>query len=139
YCYGQTSEFGEVKAGTRFTKQECDKKLTESLPKYLGEIEFCIHVPLPVKTEAALLDAAYNAGSPAVCHSPMLAKMNAGDLLGGCKAFVGWRVTGAGYALPGLIARRGGNPRDARKSEKQLCLEGVAEGVASPAKKSWWH
>ena len=34
YCYGQTSEFGDVKAGQHFTKVECDKKLAASLPKY---------------------------------------------------------------------------------------------------------
>jgi lysozyme len=136
YCYGQTDEFGKVKEGTRFTKAECDKKLAESLPKYLAKIEPCIKVPLPDKTKAALLDAAYNAGPAAVCRSPMVRKMNAGDLVGGCNAFAGWYVRSDGVVRRGLLARRGG---DARKGEKQLCLEGVAEGLPKPPKKGFWR
>jgi lysozyme len=135
YCYGQTDEFGAVKEGTRFTKAECDKKLAQSLPKYLDAIQKCIKVELPAKTEASLLDAAYNAGSAAVCRSPMVAKMNAGDIEGGCNAFEGWYIRSDGKARKGLIARRSGIG-DGRKSEKQLCLEGVKEGTAKPEKTS---
>lgn len=126
YCHGQTNEAGAVKAGAKFTPAQCDKLLAESMPKYLAQIEPCIRVPLPVKTEAALLDAAYNAGGAAVCRSPMLARMNAGDLRGGCEAFGSWYIRASGVVVPGLEHRRAG---DARKGEKQLCLEGVAEGV----------
>ncbi len=132
YCYGQTDEFGAVKVGQRFNRQECAAKLAESLPKYLDQVEPCVHVALPIKTMAALVDAAYNAGPAAVCRSPMVAKMNAGDLAGGCNAFSGWHIRGDGKVLPGLIARRGGRPGDARKSERALCLEGVAEGLPPP-------
>lgn len=126
YCYGQTSEFGKVKIGTRFTKQQCDEKLAESLPHYLALIEPCIKVPLPDKTKAALLSAAYNAGPAAVCRSPMVAKMNAGDLRGGCNAFKGWYVRSAGQVRKGLVARRSGIG-DGRKSERDLCLEGLSD------------
>ena len=129
YCYGQTDEFGKVKVGTRFTKEECDAKLAESLPKYLAKIQPCISRPLPDKTMAALLDAAYNAGPAAVCRSPMVAKINAGDLRGGCEAFAGWYVRSDGQVRRGLVARRQG---DSRKGEKQLCLEGLAEGLPKP-------
>lgn len=132
YCYGQTAEYGAVEAGTRFTRQQCDAKLADSLPAYLDQIEPCMHVALPVKTEAALLDAAYNAGPAAVCRSPMLVRMNAGDLAGGCNAFAGWYVRSDGAVRSGLIARRSG-ANAARKSERQLCLEGVAEGMPIPA------
>lgn len=136
YCYGQTDEFGQVKEGTRFTKKQCDELLAKSLPKYLAKIEPCIKVPLPDKTKAALLDAAYNAGPAAVCRSPMVAKMNKGDLVGGCNAFTGWYVRSDGVVRRGLLARRGG---DGRKGEKQLCLEGVAEGLPKPLKKGFWR
>lgn len=132
YCYGQTDEFGKVKAGTRFTKQECDAKLAESLPKYLAKIQPCIHVALPDKTLASLLDASYNAGPGAVCKSPMVAKMNAGDLKGGCNAFAGWYVRSDGQVRKGLVARRQGIG-DGRKSEMQLCLEGLKDGVRTVA------
>lgn len=122
YCYGQTDEFGAVKAGQRFTKAECDAKLAESLPKYLAKITPCIKVDIPDESMAALLDAAYNAGPAAVCRSPMVAKINAGDLKGGCEAFHNWYVRSDGVVRKGLINRRDG---DSRKGEKELCLEGI--------------
>jgi lysozyme len=135
YCYGQTDEFGAVKVGTRFTKAECDAKLAESLPKYLAKIDACLHVDMPDKTKAALLDAAYNAGPAAVCRSPMVAKMNAGDLEAGCNAFAGWYVRSDGVVRKGLVARRDGEDHgDHRKSEKGLCLEGLREvALVEPA------
>jgi lysozyme len=148
YCYGQTDEFGKVKVGQRFTKKQCDEKLAESLPKYLEKIEACVHVSLPDKTMASLLDASYNAGPAAVCRSPMVAKMNAGNIKAGCEAFSGWYVRSDGIVRKGLVARRQG---DSRKGEKQLCLEGRSEGVRTigaepktlviPAvpKCSWWR
>ncbi|MGJ4954634.1 lysozyme [Bradyrhizobium sp. HKCCYLRH2015] len=129
YCHGQTNDAGAVKVGQRFTPAQCDELLKQSLPKYLDGIRPCIKVQLPVKTEAALLDAAYNAGPAAVCSSPMLKKMNAGDLRGGCEAFASWYVRANGAAIQGLKNRRAG---DSRKGEKQLCLEGVAEGLPVP-------
>lgn len=150
YCYGQTDEFGHVAVGTRFTKAECDAKLAESLPKYLAQLDKCLKVPLPVKTVASLLDASYNAGTGAVCKSPMLRQMNDGNLRAGCEAFRGWYVRSAGQVRKGLIARRSGIG-DGRKSERDLCLEGLQEAKAdwyfpdakrvvvppAPAKKSW--
>lgn len=126
YCYGQTNEAGKVKVGTRFTKKQCDDLLARSLPVYLDKIEPCIHVPLPDKTFAALLDAAYNAGPSAVCKSPMVAKMNAGNLKAGCHAFDGWYIRASGKVVKGLINRRSG---DSRKGEKELCLEGLGEAI----------
>lgn len=123
YCYGQTST--HVRPGEHFTRQQCDAVLAKSLPKYLAQIDRCIHVPLPDKTKAALLDAAYNAGPAAVCRSPMVRKMNAHDLEGGCRAFRGWYIRSDGRVRLGLVARRSGI--DSRKSEMQLCLEGLGK------------
>lgn len=138
YCYGQTDEFGKVKVGQKFTKAECDEKLAESLPKYLSQIEPCVHVDLPDKTMASLLDASYNAGPAAVCRSPMVAKINAGDIQGGCNAFEGWYIRSAGVVRKGLIDRRDGEEHgDKRKSERALCLEGLSDTekpVDAPAK-----
>ncbi len=139
YCYGQTDEFGNVKEGTRFTKQDCDAKLKQSLPKYLAAIDKCIARELPVKTKAALLDAAYNAGPAAVCRSPMVKLMNSGKIAEGCAAFEGWYIRSDGQARKGLVARRSGIPGDKRKNEKQLCMEGVKEGIAKPEKISLWQ
>jgi lysozyme len=132
YCNGLTSHDGTVKVGQRFTKKECDERLAEALPKYLAEIEPCVHTTLPDKTAASLLDASFNAGPGAVCRSPMLAKMNAGNLRAGCDAFEGWYVRSDGQKRTGLVDRRDGEEHgDKRKSERALCLEGVNEGTTS--------
>lgn len=125
YCYGQTDEFGRVKIGTRFTKVECDDKLKESLPKYVEGVAKCATHVFPVKVWAALVDAAYNAGNAAVCRSPMLQQINDGNYKAGCEAFRGWYVRSAGKIRKGLIARRSGLPGDFRKSERELCLDGI--------------
>ena len=137
YCYGQTDEFGAVKAGTRFTTKQCDEFLAKSLPKYLNPIVQCVTAEeLPVKVWAALADAAYNAGPGRVCKSPMVAKINAGDVTAACNAFDGWIVTSDHVVRRGLVARRAGEKHgDHRKSERALCLEGVAEGKV---KRSTW-
>lgn len=135
WCYGQTpADASGVKPGQKFTKAECDVQIAKSLPKYLGGVVSCYRGPLdpksiPVKVWTALTDAAYNAGNGAVCKSPMMARLNAGDLPGACNAFTGWYVRSAGVVRPGLIARRSGRPGDARKSERDLCREGIKEGA----------
>ena len=126
YCHGQTDEFGKVKAGTRFTPEQCSKLLGESLPKYLVPLDHCIKVPLPIKAVSSLLDASYNAGAGAVCKSPMLARMNEGNIRAGCEAFRGWYIRSDGQVRKGLVARRSGIG-DGRKSERDLCLEGLTE------------
>lgn len=138
YCHGQTDEFGKVKVGTRFTKQQCDEMLAASLPKYLTPLQKCVKVAVPDKSMAALLDAAYNAGPAAVCKSSMVAKINAGDIRGGCNAFQGWYVRSDGQVRKGLVARRSGIG-DGRKSERDLCLEGLSAPsapVSHPATKT---
>lgn len=137
YCHGQTDEFGKVKEGTRFTKKQCEELFAKSAPKYVNGIVPCVKVDeLPVKVWASLADAAYNAGPAAVCRSPMMAKINKGDIKGGCEAFDGWYVRSAGQVRRGLIARRSGELHgDKRKSERALCLEGYAE---SKVKRSSW-
>lgn len=125
YCYGQTDEFGRVKVGTRFTKVECDAKLKESLPKYVNGVAKCATHVFPEKIWAALVDGSYNAGIAAVCRSPMLKLINDGKYRAGCEAFKGWYIRSAGVVRKGLIARRSGVKGDFRKSERDLCLEGI--------------
>src|ERR1700761_4820804 len=96
YCHGQTDEFGVVKAGQRFTPAQCDALLAKSLPKYLTPLQACIKREAPVKVIAAALDASYNAGPAAVCHSPMVARINAGDFKGACAAFSNWYIRASG-------------------------------------------
>ena len=122
YCYGATGN--NVKAGEKFTPQECSALLEKTLPTYLAQIKPCIKVDIPDKVQAALLSAAYNAGPAAVCHSPMVKKINAGDIIGGCEAFRGWYVRASGRVVKGLINRRAG--------ESQLCSEGATDPKPEP-------
>lgn len=142
YCNGLTSHDGKVSIDQKFTHEQCQALLRPALAKYWKNIEPCIKVVLPVKTAASLLDAGFNAGETAVCRSPMLAKMNAGDLKGGCEAFSNWYITtknqGVRKVIPGLVNRRGGNKSDPRKDERELCLEGVRDGVPKPPSVSLW-
>lgn len=125
FCNGLTSADGKVTVGQRFTPEQCKELLAGALPKYLAPIEACIHVSLPDKVKASLLDAAYNAGPAAVCKSSMLAHMNAGNIAAGCNAFKGWYIRSDGVVRKGLINRRNG--------ERQLCLSGLSEKpVAAP-------
>jgi lysozyme len=144
YCYGQTDEFGKVKVGTRFNKQQCDEKLAESLPKYLNKVGPCVHAPVPVKSMAAALDASYNAGPAAVCKSPMVAQFNAGNVRAGCEAFNGWYVRSAGQVRKGLIARVPARPLVTLARANALCASKVcvtlrrlvsARRVPAPPKK----
>lgn len=95
---------------------------------YDREIGKCIHVELPDSARAAMITTAYNAGSAAVCRSPMVAKMNAGDIVGGCKALANWYIRAQGRVLQGLINRR--------RDDMKLCLSGLDK--PKPAK-SWWQ
>lgn len=125
YCQGLTAVDGSVREGQRFTPAQCDKLLAKALPKYLSPLQKCVTADIPVKSMGALVDAAYNAGPTAVCRSPMVKKMNAGDIAAGCRAFEGWYVRSDGQVRKGLIARRSGIHGDKRKNEMQLCMEGV--------------
>lgn len=119
YCHGQTDEFGHVHNGQRFTPAQCDKLLAQSLPNYLHPLQKCLKVDVKTKTLAALLDASYNAGPAAVCRSPMVERMNEGDIVGGCQSFKNWYIRASGRVVSGLINRRHG--------EMALCLEGANE------------
>jgi lysozyme len=132
YCNGLTDVDGTVKVGQRFTKKECEERLAVALPKYLAALNKCIKAPMPKNSAAALLDASFNAGSGAVCRSPMLANINAGSIRAGCDAFRGWYIRSAGQVRKGLIARRSGI-NDGRTSERDLCLKGLNEP------KSGWY
>jgi lysozyme len=132
YCHGATAVDGSVRPGQRFTPAQCDALLAKSLPKYLHPLQACIKVQAPIKVMAAALDAAYNAGPIAVCHSQIVTRINAGDFAGACNAFKGWYVRASGQVVRGLINRR--------NAEKMLCLEGVSEGIPKSTKPMpWWQ
>lgn len=133
-CTGGYGETENVRCGeTHNEKYWADRLQLRLADEYDHEIGKCIHVQLSDGARAAMVSTAYNAGSHAVCKSPMVAKMNAGDERGGCEAlltrnasgYTGWRIRARGVVVRGLINRRA--------SDKKMCLA----AARSPAKKSW--
>ena len=69
---------------------------------------------------AAAVSLAYNIGIAGFCGSTARKKFDAGDVIGGCNAFLSWnkaRVGGVLRPVKGLTARR--------ERERALCLKGV--------------
>jgi lysozyme len=137
-CTGGYGETENVRCGETHTEKYWSDRLAQRLPEYDAKIAPCIHVDLPDNTRAALISAAYNAGPGAVCRSPMVAKMNAGDIRSGCESFLtkdaqghytGWYIRARGRVVQGLINRRA--------NERKLCLSGLEQ--PKPVKKAWWQ
>jgi lysozyme len=132
--YGETEG---VKLGETHTKEFWQARLQMRLPQYAAKIAPCIKVELPDEVVASLISLSYNAGAGAVCRSSILAKMNAGDIKGGCEAIVpldrngkpnvkldrygrpldGWYVSAGGKYRQGLANRRA--------DERKLCEKGL--------------
>jgi lysozyme len=126
YCYGQTDEFGKVKAGEKFTPQQCSDLLAKSLPKYANAIAPCIKVPVSDKEFAAFISFSYNVGSAGFCRSSTAALLNRGDHRGACDALMNW-TKAQGRVVKGLVNRR--------TAERKLCLEGIGEPANVPVVK----
>lgn len=103
-CLGETKGVQE----RAYSKAECEILLERRMAAdYAPAVERCapkVANDRRVKIFAALLDAAYNAGTGAMCASPMVAKIGAGELVAACGAFTaryragpllthGWYVT----------------------------------------------
>jgi lysozyme len=116
--YGETENVrcGETESET-FWSDRLKMRLADEYDREIGK---CIHVELPDSVRAAAITTAYNAGSVAVCKSPMVAKWNAGDFRGGCKALANWYIRAQGRVLQGLINRR--------RDDMRLCLSGLNDG-----------
>ena len=87
YCFGETSHVVE----RTYSRRECEILLDRRLSRdYAPKVAACAPEILAddrIKIFAALTDAAYNAGSGAVCNSPMVARIHAGDVAGAIDAF----------------------------------------------------
>ena len=115
-CYGETKG---IKPGMKFSKEECNNMLVDSLIEHEHGMRKCLANPdgLPVKTYVAGLSLTYNVGIGAFCKSTMRKKLNAGDLRGACEELMKWTKAG-GRVIKGLVNRR--------VAERKLCLEGLS-------------
>lgn len=109
-CYGDTKG---VRAGQRFTPEECRARLEQRLIEHAEPVLKCTP-GLKGRTYqlAAAVSFAYNVGARAYCGSTAAKRFNAGDWKGACRALneadngrPQW-VTAGGRVLPGLVKRR---------------------------------
>lgn len=122
-CNGVTGP--EVVAGRYYTQDDC-KRL--ELPKYrqaetAAARMFTHWGSYNVWVRASIIDMVYNLGAGALQGSTLLAKGNAGDLVGMCEQMPRWvrgTVNGQKTVLPGLV--------DRRDTTRELCAEWGRDG-----------
>lgn len=122
-CNGVTGP--EVVANRYYTPDDC-KRL--ELPKYreaerAAERMFVHWATYNVWVQASIIDMIYNLGAAALQGSTLLAKGNAGDLIGMCEQMPRWvrgTVNGQKTVLPGLV--------DRRDATRELCAEWGRDG-----------
>jgi lysozyme len=121
-CYGETKG---IKPGMKFTREQCDVMFVERLQEFETGMRRCLTSPdaLPDKTYVSFLSVTYNIGVGGWCGSSMVKRANAGNLTGACDALLMWNKAG-GRVVKGLTNRR--------QAERKLCLQGLAEGKATP-------
>lgn len=112
-CFGETKN---IRMGMKFTMEECNGMLLDSLVIADDGVGKCAHVPMPDTRRAAFISFTYNAGVANFCHSTMVKKLNAGDTIGACNEMPKW-VYAHGIKLPGLVNRR--------NAERDLCMKGL--------------
>lgn len=96
----------------RYSKAECEAMLEGSLGTYANAVKR--HTPhLEGYQLVAATSLTYNIGEAAYARSTVRRRFNAGDLRGGCDAFLAWRYAG-GREAKGLKNRR--------EAERQICL-----------------
>ena len=114
-CYGETRG---VKKGDYKTDEECLESLASELAEHEKGMLKVVNVPLSTKEQAAYLSFTYNLGVTAFTNSTLLKKLNSGDRVGACNELLRWDFAN-GKRLTGLTKRR--------KTEQEICLEGVRE------------
>nr|WP_314471034.1 lysozyme [uncultured Sphingomonas sp.] len=111
-CYGDTKN---VTPGTTETPEQCKARLERQLIAHAEPVVKCtpnlIGRPNALAAAASL---AYNIGPTAYCKSTVDRLFDAGDIKGGCNAFLAWRFAG-GKEVKGLLNRR--------KAEQAICLK----------------
>jgi lysozyme len=100
--YGETSN---VQAGDVITLPAADARLRARVAVCAFDVQQLVRVKLSQGELDALVDFEYNLGRPALSHSTLLAKLNAGDHAGAALEFPRWSKAG-GQVLIGLLNRR---------------------------------
>jgi lysozyme len=111
-CGGETLG---VKPGMVETVAGCELREEAALIRHAEPVLACTPTlrARPNQLSAAI-SLAYNIGTAGYCRSTVARRFNAGDLPGGCDAFLMWNKAG-GQVVRGLDRRR--------RAERDLCLK----------------
>jgi lysozyme len=111
-CYGETKV-----PMRRYSDAECKAMLAESLRGYaepvLARNPELANYPYALAAASSL---AFNIGTKAYAGSTVARRFSAGDIAGGCDAFLKWSYAG-GKQVKGLLNRR--------RAEREMCLTGL--------------
>lgn len=114
-CDGDTAD---VRPGMIETAEGCRDRLERQLVAHAEPVLRCTPGLRDRPDQlAAAVSLAYNIGTGAYCGSTVARRFNAGDLRGGCDAFLLW-VKAGGRTVQGLVNRR--------RDERAICLRGLA-------------
>lgn len=80
-----------VKMGDTTTPVEALKRSQVYLARAESRVKTCLVAPLYQAEYDTMLDFSYQYGQTALCKSAIVAKANAGDYLGSCKAYLNYR------------------------------------------------
>lgn len=112
-----------VKMGQVYTEAQCAMMLERELVIHAQGVMNCTPGLKPERRapqRAAAVSLAYNIGVGGYCKSTAARRFNAGDIRGGCEAFVAWNKARVGRVLrpvQGLTNRRA--------RERAMCLTGL--------------
>ena len=111
--YGSTGD--DVKEGTVWTIEDCERRLKIDLLMIEKDIEELVTVPLTQNQISALSSFIYNVGYGAFKKSTLLKKLNEKDYEGAASELLRWNKDN-GKVIKGLSLRRA--------KEKELFLKG---------------
>jgi len=113
-CSGHTG--ADVRMGEVWTDERCKAMTYAEVRHFVGVVNKYLTRDIPDKTFIALVSLAYNIGEQAFRFSTALARINKGDIAGGCEALK-WFNKAKGRVIQGLVNRRA--------AEYQICMEGL--------------
>lgn len=114
-CDGDTKN---VVPGQRQSDAQCDARLERQLIAHARPVLACVpSLKDRPNALAASVSLAYNIGPSGFCRSTAAKRLRAGNVRGGCDAFLMWNKAG-GRVVRGLDRRR--------RAEREICLRDAA-------------
>lgn len=113
-CHGHTG--ADLRMGEVWTDERCKEMTYKEIRHYVNVVDKYLTRPIPHDTFVALVSLAYNIGEQAFRFSTAIARINKGDIAGGCEALK-WFNKAKGRVIQGLVNRRA--------AEYAICMKGI--------------